>query len=70
MGLPRHGGMGRPFTGFWAPITLGTFLRSFAFGHMRQLDAVAARRRSRSWWTRRWGLAGAGVFGVAGVFLR
>jgi len=26
-----------------APSTLGTFLRSFRFGHVRQLDAVAAR---------------------------
>jgi len=25
-----------------APSTLGTFLRSFRFGHVRQLDAVAA----------------------------
>lgn len=39
----RHGGMGRLFTGLNAPSTLGSFLRSFAFGHVRQLDAVAAR---------------------------
>jgi len=26
-----------------APSTLGTFLRAFTFGHVRQLDAVAAR---------------------------
>lgn len=26
-----------------APSTLGTFLRLFIFGHVRQLDAVAAR---------------------------
>jgi Transposase DDE domain group 1 len=39
----RHGGMGRLFTGLYAPSTLGSFLRSFAFGHVRQLDAVAAR---------------------------
>jgi hypothetical protein len=43
MGLLRHGGMGRLFTGVRAPSTLGTFLRSFRFGHVRQLDAVAAR---------------------------
>ena len=43
MGLLRHGGMGRLFTGIRAPSTLGTFLRTFAFGHVRQLDAVAAR---------------------------
>ena len=39
----RHGGMGKVFTGVRAPSTLGTFLRSFTFGHVRQLDAVAAR---------------------------
>jgi hypothetical protein len=43
MGLLRHGGMGRLFAGVHAPSTLGSFLRSFAFGHVRQLDAVAAR---------------------------
>lgn len=43
MGLLRHGGMSRLFTGIYAPSTLGSFLRSFAFGHVRQLDAVAAR---------------------------
>jgi hypothetical protein len=43
MHLLRHGGMGRLFTGLYAPSTLGSFLRSFAFGHVRQLDAVAAR---------------------------
>jgi hypothetical protein len=41
--LLRHGGMDRLFTGLYAPSTLGSFLRSFAFGHVRQLDAVAAR---------------------------
>ncbi len=43
MALLRHGAMGRLFTGVRAPSTLGTFLRSFTFGHVRQLDAVAAR---------------------------
>jgi hypothetical protein len=43
MGLLRHGGMSRLFTGVYAPSTLGSFLRSFAFGHVRQLDAVASR---------------------------
>jgi hypothetical protein len=42
MDLLRHGGMGRLFTGVRAPSTLGTFLRAFTFGHVRQLDAVAA----------------------------
>ena len=43
MGLLRHGGMNRLFDQVQAPSTLGTFLRSFRFGHVRQLDAVAAR---------------------------
>jgi hypothetical protein len=43
MDLLRHGGMDRLFNGVRAPSTLGTFLRSFTFGHVRQLDAVAAR---------------------------
>jgi len=43
MDLMRHGGSGRLFTGIRAPSTLGTFLRSFSFGHIRQLDAVASR---------------------------
>lgn len=43
MALLRHGGMGRVFERAYAPSTLGSFLRAFAFGHVRQLDAVAAR---------------------------
>jgi hypothetical protein len=43
MALLRHGGMGRIFAGAYAPSTLGSFLRAFSFGHVRQLDAVAAR---------------------------
>lgn len=35
----RHGGINR----IYAPSTLGSFLRSFTFGHVRQLDAVASR---------------------------
>jgi len=35
--------MGRLLAGVRAPSTLGTFLRSFTFGHVRQLDAVASR---------------------------
>src|SRR3954451_15662707 len=42
MDLLRHGGMDRLFAGIRAPSTLGTFLRSFTFGHVRQLDSVAA----------------------------
>lgn len=47
MALLRHGGMGRVFTRAYAPSTLGSFLRSFTFGHVRQLDAVAARFLTR-----------------------
>ena len=43
MALLRHGGMGRLFTNGYAPSTLGSFLRAFTFGHVRQLDAVASR---------------------------
>jgi hypothetical protein len=43
MAVLRHGGMRRLFTGVRAPSTLGTFLRAMRFGHVRQLDAVAAR---------------------------
>jgi Transposase DDE domain group 1 len=43
MDLLRHGGMARLFTEVRAPSTLGTFLRGFTFGHVRQLDSVAAR---------------------------
>jgi hypothetical protein len=42
MDLLRHGGMDRLFAGIRAPSTLGTFLRAFTFGHVRQLDSVAA----------------------------
>jgi hypothetical protein len=47
MDLLRHGGMARLFDGIRAPSTLGTFLRLFTFGHVRQLDAVAARLLTR-----------------------
>jgi hypothetical protein len=43
----RHGGMPRLFTGVRAPSTLGTFLRAFTFGHVRQLGAVAAAMLAR-----------------------
>jgi len=43
MDILRHGAMGRVFCGARAPSTLGTFLRSFTFGHVRQLEAVASR---------------------------
>jgi hypothetical protein len=47
MDLLRHGGMGRLFTDIRAPSTLGTFLRVLTFGHVRQLDAVAAQLLTR-----------------------
>ena len=43
MNVLRHGGMGRLFDRTYAPSTLGSFLRQFRFGHVRQLDAVASR---------------------------
>jgi hypothetical protein len=32
-----------------APSTIGTFLRSFSFGHIRQLDSVSDTALSRAW---------------------
>jgi hypothetical protein len=43
MALLRHGAMSRLFDRTYAPSTLGSFLREFTFGHVRQLDAVASR---------------------------
>ncbi len=43
MALLRHGAMKKLPLGVRAPSTLGTFVRSFTFGHVRQLDAVASR---------------------------
>jgi Transposase DDE domain group 1 len=43
MAVLRHGGMAKVFDRIYAPSTLGSFLRAFTFGHLRQLDAVAAR---------------------------
>ena len=36
-----------------APSTLGTFLRAFTFGHVRQLDRVLAEALERAWGGRR-----------------
>jgi hypothetical protein len=47
MALLRHGGMSRVFARAYAPSTLGSFLRAFTFGHVRQLDAVASRFLTR-----------------------
>jgi hypothetical protein len=43
MDVLRHGAMGELFGGIRAPSTLGSFLRSFTWGNVRQLDAVARR---------------------------
>jgi Transposase DDE domain group 1 len=38
--LLRHGGMRALFDDVYAPSTLGSFLRSFSWGHVRQLEAA------------------------------
>lgn len=43
MALMRQGAIGKVFNDVRAPSTLGSFLRAFTFGHVRQLDAVATR---------------------------
>jgi len=40
MGLLRHGAMPELFDGVRAPSTLGSFLRSFTWGNVRQLEAA------------------------------
>jgi hypothetical protein len=49
-GVLRAGRTGR-LLGGWipAPSTLGTFLRAFTFGHVRQLDALLGRSLERAW---------------------
>jgi Transposase DDE domain group 1 len=44
-------GRTRRLVGGWvaAPSTLGTFLRAFTFGHVRQLDRVLAETLTRAW---------------------
>ncbi len=44
-------GRTRRLLGGWvpAPSTLGTFLRAFTFGHVRQLDALLGRALTRAW---------------------
>ncbi|MBF9130114.1 IS1380 family transposase [Plantactinospora sp. S1510] len=39
--VARHGGMRSLFTSVYAPSTLGSFLRTFSHGHVRQLQAAA-----------------------------
>jgi Transposase DDE domain group 1 len=41
LGLLRHGAMGALFGGVRAPSTLGSFLRSFTWGNVRQLGKVS-----------------------------
>jgi hypothetical protein len=41
LNIARHGGMPSLFTGVYAPSTLGSFLRTFTHGHVRQLQAAA-----------------------------
>ncbi|MDT2009513.1 IS1380 family transposase [Rhodococcus opacus] len=43
LAILRHGAMRTVFDRPYAPSTLGSFLREFTFGHVRQLDAVASR---------------------------
>ena len=43
MSILRHGAKGNAFDYCYAPSTLGSLLREFTFGHLRQLDAVASR---------------------------
>lgn len=43
MNILRHGAMSKIFGRLYAPSTLGSFLRAFTFGHVRQVDAVASR---------------------------
>jgi hypothetical protein len=54
-------GRTRRLLGGWcpAPSTLGTFLRAFTFGHVRQLDALLGQTLERAW------NAGAGPGGIA-----
>jgi Transposase DDE domain group 1 len=47
MDVLRHGAMTEVFGGIRAPSTLGSFLRSFTWGNVRQLDAVARRLLTR-----------------------
>jgi hypothetical protein len=42
LGVLREGAVHKVLPGVKAPSTLGTFLRAFTFGHVRQLGAVAA----------------------------
>src|SRR3954449_1548780 len=41
LNIARHGGMRSLFTSVYAPSTLGSFMRTFTHGHVRQLQAAA-----------------------------
>jgi hypothetical protein len=41
LNIARHGGMPSLFTSVYAPSTIGSFLRTFTYGHVRQLQAAA-----------------------------
>ena len=48
--LLRAGATGRVLGhGVMAPSTLGTFLRAFSFGHVRQLDSLSEALLTRAW---------------------
>ena len=49
-GVLRAGRTGRLLGGWLpAPSTLGTFLRAFTFGHVRQLDKLLGEALERAW---------------------
>ena len=63
----RSGGTGRVLgCAVKAPSTLGTFLRSFRWGHVRQLDRVSRELLARAWATG----AGLGSIPVGGRIVR
>ena len=74
--LLRHGGMGELFDGVRAPSTLGSFLRAFSWGNVRQLEAVNRRllaelaARTHPAPGVRVELAGCGLVSAAGVRAR
>jgi hypothetical protein len=45
----RSGGLSRLLGRVAAPSTIGTFLRAFTFGHVRQLDQLLAETLRRAW---------------------
>ena len=49
MDLLRHGALPALFGGIRAPSTLGSHLRSFTWGNVRQLEVVNRRLASASW---------------------